>query len=250
MTRHLTFWAAVATAAALALGLFAIGLQPAVLIALAQVPALLCGLLVLRAAVLLLRRRPLDLVWRDRSILPGRSGLFVPLLLLAAWLLVREIGVLDANLSWTQWNHRTSWHSSAWRELPADAPPSEGRLVVDVPEGAFGAAFRDQIPDAKFVDSARVTGRVATAYQPPYAFLPLYKAATVRTAIQTEVRLEHADGRVMMATIEMEVDGELRMFGLASQRAFHGHLGTAIGRKVHDAIHDHVKKGMQQGTGR
>ncbi len=51
----------------------------------------------LRALVLLLlRRRPLDLAWRGRPFLSGLRGLFVPPVLLEAWLLVREVGVLAA----------------------------------------------------------------------------------------------------------------------------------------------------------
>lgn len=245
MSRSLVFWVVLAVSMALLLGVLAIGPQPAVLLALLQAPALLAGLLLVRAAWQTVRGGSAALTWRGRPVLAGATSWLAPLGFLVLWTAVREAGWFDANLSWSRTEHRTGWNSSAWRELPADAAPSEGRLVVEAAGGAFGAAFREGLAEHWFVGSTRVTGRVTTTYLPPVWCWPLYKHEAVDAVVQCELRLEPNDGPVRTATIEWEFAGVTTMYGLASRRAFHTHLGRLLGGAVGKAVRDHVAKGSK-----
>lgn len=242
VSRSLVFWVALAATIALLLGGIAIGPQPAVLLALVQTPALLAGLLLLRAVWLRARSRSNELTWRGRPVLAGAAGWLVPLGFLVLWSVARETGWFDANLSWSRNQHRSGWNSSAWTELPADAPPSAGRLVVEVAEGAFGDAFREGFPEHWLLGTARVTGRVSTTYSPPLWTWPLYKNEPVAAEVRCELRIEPDAGPVRAASIAYEFTGEATLYGLASRRAFHTHLGRLLGRGVEKAVRDHVQK--------
>lgn len=242
VNRSLLCWMLLAVVIAVLLGVVAVGPHPSVVLALVQAPALCAGLLLLRAGWLRLAGRSGELHWRGRPVLAGSLGWQVPLGVLVLWTVVRETGWFDANLSWSQSEHRTSWNSSAWRELPSDALPSEGRLVVEAVGGTFGAAFREGLAEHWLVGTTRVTGRVTTTYLPPVWCLPLYKSEAVEAVVRCELRLEPQDGPVRAATIEWQFTGRTTVYGLASRRYFHTHLGRLLGRSVGKAVRDHVAK--------
>jgi hypothetical protein len=86
---------------------------------------------------------------------------------------------------------------------------------------------------------------VTTTYLPPVWCWPLYKHEAVDAVVQCELRLEPNDGPVRTATIEWEFAGVTTMYGLASRRAFHTHLGRLLGGAVGKAVRDHVAKGSK-----
>lgn len=242
MSRSLVFWAVAAILLALGLGVLAIGPQPAVLLALLHAPALLAGMLLLRAIWLGIRGSSSELVWRGRPVLAGFATWLAPLGFLVLWTVLRETGWLDANLSWSQTKNSVMSTATAWSELPADAPPSEGRLVFDVAGGAFGQSFCQNLPEHWFVNSARVTGRISADYQPPAWCWPLWKHERLATVIRCELRFEPQDGPVRVSTIEWQVDAQTTMSGSASRRTFHKHLGQLLGNQVSKTLHDQVAK--------
>lgn len=242
MSRSLVFWAVAAILLALGLGVLAIGPQPAVLLALLHAPALLAGMLLLRAIWLGIRGSSSELVWRGRPVLAGFAAWLAPLGFLVLWTVVRETGWLDANLSWSQTQSNVMSTASAWRELPDDAPPSDGRLVFDVAGGAFGQSFCQNLPEHLSVNSARITGRISVDYQPPAWCWPLWKHERLETVIRCELRSEPKEGPVRVSTIQWQIDTQTTMSGSASRLTFHRHLGQLLGKEVSKTVYDHARK--------
>lgn len=221
-----------------------VGVQPAALLFLLHVPAVLAYLLLVRAAWRALHRRPWDLQVRGRMRLGGAAGVLVPLLFLVLWGVGRETGFVRAQLTVKRADHQTSSRWQDWADRVPATPIQHTGLAVTAPAGALGDAFRAALRHHWSAgDGSQLHGTVALACEPPFAGWPLWKSEEVGCRVAIELQMRKADVEVARCTtIDMQVQGTWTAIGTMSRRDFHEWLGDDLGEKVRDTIAQRVRK--------
>lgn len=246
---RLTHWLLAATLFAVAVVAVVTGPGWHCLLALMHVPAVLATMLLIRAAVLVLLGRPFGLQFAGRTVLAGRAGLWLPALALLCWTALRELGSIRARACAQNSSRDLSWQGDPWHEV-TDLPPStSAEIQVRAPAGAFGTAFAAQFPDHWFSGDWRVAATITVDGEVPMQPWPLYKSATMRSQVVAGLQLRptRGDGPVRSSELRLELGGDFRMLGFASQRDFHEWLGHDLGRVTREAIDKHIDKGLGKG---
>jgi hypothetical protein len=244
---RLTHWILAATAFAAAVAIAVTGPGWHCLLAALHVPAVLAAMLLTRAAMLVLRGRPFGLQIAGRTVLTGKAGLWLPALVLLCWTALRETGTIRARACAQIAQRNSSWSAGPWTDRTDQPLLTAPEIRVQAAAGAFGAAFARQIPDHWLGSDWRLGADITVTGDLPLRPWPLYKAAPLRMEVQAVMQLQpsHGDGPVRCSHLRLEVDGEFRMLGFASQRDFHEWLGHEVGRIAHGALSDHAGKGRK-----
>jgi hypothetical protein len=238
----------------LAAALFAVAVTAAVtepgwhcLLGALHVPAVLAAMLLARATALVLMKRPLGLQFAGRTVLAGKAALWLPAFVLLAWTALRESGAIRVRASAQSSNRSLSSLAEAWTERTDQPLLTAPEIRIQAPANVFGAAIDRQFADHWLSGDWRLCAEITVDGGVPMRPWPLYKTAMVRWEVQAVLQLQplHGDAPVRCSKVRVEVDGEFRMLGFASQRDFHEWLGHEVGRAVHGAISDHVDKGRK-----
>jgi len=251
VTNRLSFWIAVSVAFPFVVSglLLVLGGSPAFLalipVALLQAPLLLAVLLLARAIVLRARGADAALRVGNRSVLAGAGAIVVPLLFLGSWTLLREAGIVSAQLSVKRRNHQTSTMTTGWLEGPARQIPDAG-LVVSAPPGSFGDAFARELRHHWSTGAGSLHGEVKFAGEPPTCWLPLYKFANVEHHVEVELQMHRPGAAIRSSSLTIVAKLDCSVVGLASNRDFQEWLGSEFGEDVRKAIDTAVRKADQR----
>lgn len=241
VTNRLSFWIVVAVVFALTACGLLVGPTLAALLGLLHVPMLLALLLLARAVVLRVRSVDAGLRVGDRTMLGGAAAIAAPLVFLVAWSALREVGVVDAELSLKRHNHNLSTATTPWTDgAPANVIPEVG-LVVVVPEGVFGDAVRRQLRQTWVPRDGVLRGEVKVEGEVPSSWWPLRKSASVHFKVHVDLQVHRRDGRVRSSAVDLEWKAECEALGITSNRAFQRWIGAELGDEVRQAIGNAVK---------
>jgi hypothetical protein len=244
VTNRLSFWVLVAIAVTGLCACLLVGFSWGTLVAVLQVPSVLAVLLLARAIVGAMRRQPWALRVGDRAVLGGIGGFAAPILFLLALTVLRETGIVSIRLSRTssRTNHTTTF--LGWDDQPADASLSRSGLAVHAPAGALGDAFAQQMQGEWLSNGQRLYGDVTFTCNTPSAGWPLVKSGAVNAHVEVRLQLrpDPPAERARGTTIDMKIEHECSMLGIASRRDFHEQIGTELGQAARKAIDDHVAK--------
>jgi hypothetical protein len=250
MPDRLSFWLLLATVFVAAVTMAIVGFQRWAVVGLVHVPAVLLAMLALRAVVQMARQKSPALRVGGSRILPGWWALVVPAVLLAAWISVRETGLLSARLTTTSSSDRanTRWHSNSTRvgegltggtqPMPAAFEHAPQFEVVGG-DSALHERFAAELqPVAQLLPGHRIVGRIELQATPPFAALPLWKSASTASHATCELYLCELDSGACRATLkgDVDVESDCTMWGFASQRDFHEYLGARFGEVTRKRI--------------
>lgn len=244
MTNRLSFWICASIALTALCTFLFVGLSWVMLAFVLQVPLVLAVLLLVRAIVLYMRGQPWALRIGSRDVLGGMSGFAAPVLFVLAMTVLRETGLMSVRLSFSQSGTNQTTMKNAWSDQQADASLSRSGLVVHAPAGPLGDAFAQQLHGEWLSNGRRLYGDVTFTCDPPFAGWPMLKSATVSAHVEARLQLRPdapAEG-ARGATIDMKIEHECSMFGIASRRNFHEQIGTVLGQAARKAITEHVAK--------
>jgi hypothetical protein len=167
-------------------------------------------------------------------------------LLLLAWTVLREVGVLDVNAC----SHAssTNLHSSAqpWTDHADEPLLADQRIRVLAPDDAFGRAIDAELVDRWLHGLRAVHAEITVDAEAPFAPWPLYKSTglrcTVRGVVQLHPASSSATGPVRCASFELVVEGTFSSLGFASHRKHCAWIGQCVGESIGRQLQELVQR--------
>jgi len=104
--------------------------------------------------------------------------------------------------------------------------------------------FAHQLQGEWLSNGRRLYGDVTFTCETPFADWPIVESAIVKAHVDARLQLrpDSPDEGARGATVDMKIEHECSMLGIASRRDFHVQIGTELGRAARKAIGDHVAK--------
>jgi hypothetical protein len=246
---HLALWIVAAIVATAAVGVATIGFAAPTPFVLLHAPAVLAAMLLARATVLVLRGESFALQWRNRRVMGGKTWLWGPALLLLAWTMLREAGVLDVNACLHENSTNTQCISQAWTDRQNEPLLEDQRIRVFAPDNAFGRAIDDELADRWIYGLRAAHAEITIEAETPFAPWPLYKSTGLHCTVRGMVQLHSASsGRtvpVRCSSFELTIDGTFTSLGFASQRKHRQWIGQCIGEATRQQLEKLVRSEPQ-----